>query len=591
MTSPNPESNGHANGKDPFEVLDDWIFLVGDSEDVGPLAVCTERGLEVENWNHATIMRQVKGRKVMLVFHFEGEETKEEFAAYGAVRSAGAAQVRIWKPVGLGSYETPNLRTLGTRYSLSEMLFWEKPWQYDTPLRNPGRQPGWPLTDLGNAERMASRYGQVLKHVRPWRKWLVWNGQLWQPDDLGQVAAMAKMTMRKIYEEAAATTDKDERERIGKYALRCEASARIEAMMKLVWSEPRIPILPVDLDPDPWLFNCRNGTINLKTGALQPHDRSNMITRMAPVDYDYEAKSSVWESFLKDILPDEQLKRFVQRLFGIALTGSTSEQILPIFWGSGANGKSTILGAFRDMLGSGYAIMAPPNLLFVRQGESHPTERACLFGKRLVIDMESAEEKQLNEALVKQLTGSDAIEARRMREDFWSFNPSHTLILATNHRPVIQETKNAIWRRVKLVPFTVEIPEGLQIKDLAEQLKEEYSAILAWAVKGCLEWQRDGLMTPAAVEQATSEYRKDQDTLSLFFAEECILSPSVSCKASRLYGTFKAFAERCGEKVPSQRVFGGWLTERAFKKYTNNGTWYSGIDLRHASNDSSDQDY
>jgi putative DNA primase/helicase len=445
----------------------------------------------------------------------------------------------------------------------------------------PSSRQVWPCTDLGNAERMAHQWGLSIRYCKPWKKWLVWTGQRWSLDDLGRLNAMSKSTMRKIYDEAAKATDQRERERLGGWAIRCESVTKINAMLSLVCWEPDIPVLPTAFDADPWLLNCPNGTIDLRKCEIRKHGRADMITRMVPVEFDSGAKCPLWDRTIDTIFAGKSdLIGFVQQIFGMCLTGDASEQILPIFHGSGANGKSTILNALLEILGSDYGIMAPPGLLFQRAYEGHPTERACLFGKRAVVDMESAEGGRLNEALVKQLTGSDRIEARRMREDFWSFEPTHKIIMCTNHRPEIRETKNAIWRRVKLVPFTVEIPEDKQIKDLAQQLKPEYPGILAWCVRGCLDWHNNGLRSPVEVEDATAAYRKEQDALAWFIDEECSVIDTLTCKASVLYERYRKCAELNGRVASSRDAWGAAMTEKGFVRYTNNGTWYRGIALR-----------
>ncbi len=288
-----------------------------------------------------------------------------------------------------------------------------------------------------------------------------------------------------------------------------------------------------------------------------------------------------------ECLANEVLIGFIQRLFGMALTGDVSEQILPIFHGPGGNGKTTLLGVLLGMLGDDYGMAAPPGLLVIRHGEAHPTERAALHGKRLVVDMESAEDARLNEALVKQLTGGDRITARRMREDHWSFDPTHTLIMGTNHRPAIRETKNAIWRRVKLVPFDVEIPKDEQDPKLPLKLRKEYPGILAWCVRGCLDWQRNGLQVPPEVEAATDEYRKDQDSIGQFILDECKtvskddeLWDKVKWKATPLYVAYTKWTENSGEKPVPQKAFGIALMERGFERKENHGYWYHGIALR-----------
>ena len=270
----------------------------------------------------------------------------------------------------------------------------------------------------------------------------------------------------------------------------------------------------------------------------------------------------------------------MRRLFGLCLTGEISEQILPICYGTGNNGKTTIFTVMLEILGNDYGIIAPPGLLIAKHGESHPTERTMLFGKRFVVDVETAEGARLNENLVKQLTGSDMITSRRMREDFWSFLPTHKVMLCTNHKPEVRETKNAIWRRIKLIPFSVAIPEAEQNKALPRLLRAEYPGILAWCVQGCMDWQRDGLKVPQTVSAATQNYRTESDAYGTFFAEHCMQGPGLRVKASPLYEAFKQWAERSGENVTSQRAFGSIMTERGFERITNNGTWYLGIVLR-----------
>jgi putative DNA primase/helicase len=343
------------------------------------------------------------------------------------------------------------------------------------------------------------------------------------------------------------------------------------------------------MDRDPWLLNCLNGTIDLRTGKLRPHRREDQITALAPVEFRPHAPCPGWITFLDRIFDhNAELIGFVNRLLGIALTGDITEQVLPILYGNGANGKTTLLTAMLEILGDDYAMMAPPGLLVMRHGEPHPTERALLHGKRLVVDMESAEGARLNEAWVKQLTGSDQIMARRMREDFWKFSPTHKIIMGTNHKPEIRETKNAIWRRVKLVPFTVSIPEEEQVRDLPKQLRAEYPGILAWAVRGCLDWLKSGLKPPQEVVEATAEYRAEQDALAEFLAEECFIEPQRSAKATPLYDRYR---RRMGDDALTQRAFGRAMTERGFERYTNNGTYYRGIGLRHETGAENDTAY
>jgi putative DNA primase/helicase len=279
----------------------------------------------------------------------------------------------------------------------------------------------------------------------------------------------------------------------------------------------------------------------------------------------------------------------MQRSLGRCLSGDITEQILPIWYGAGANGKSTIVTAILETMGPGYAMKANTDFLMQSRGDRHPTELASLFGMRLVVASETQQGRKLNEALVKDLTGGERLQARRMREDFWEFNPTHKVILLTNHKPCVSGTDDAIWRRLRLVPFSVrfwdpEEPEAhgknlaeqsKQDKQLPEKLRAEREGILAWLVRGCLDWQRDGLTLPNKVQVATSEYRAAEDLLAQFLAECCIQGPDYRCRAKALYGFYKQWIGQ--ESCMSHRVFGESLTLRGFQRQTSNGTWYVGL--------------
>jgi putative DNA primase/helicase len=319
-----------------------------------------------------------------------------------------------------------------------------------------------------------------------------------------------------------------------------------------------------ELDTDPWLFNVNNGTIDLRTAELREHRREDYITKLAPVTFDTNAPCPQWEEFLRRIFNgNEELIGYVQRLVGYCLTGSTEEHVLPILLGTGANGKSTFLETIMGMMGRDYAMKAPPGLLMAKRGESHPTERADLFGKRLVACVETGENRRLAEALVKELTGGDRIRARRMREDFWEFAPTHHLRIASNYKPVIRGTDYGIWRRIKLIPFEVVIPEAEQDKKLPTKLSYELSGILSWCVQGCLDWQQHGLRHPACVDRATSGYRNEMDAVSQFIDEHCERGDFL-VSAGELYLAFQASGPN---RQISQRAFGDRLRLMGFSNH------------------------
>ena len=451
------------------------------------------------------------------------------------------------------------------------------------PVEGVACEPERP-TDLGNAERLVRHHGQDIRYVGPWKKWLAWDGIRWAIDRAA-VERWAKDTVRQIYHEAASLHDKTERTEAAKWATTSESCSRLEAMVKLAASEKGIEVLPQALDRDPWLLNCLNDTLDLRTGELHVHRREDLITRLCPVEFDPLAECPLWTATLDLVFgANADLIAYWQQLCGVILTGTVTEQILPILHGTGENGKSTLLNCLMGLLGTDYAIKAPPNFLMVKRHEAHPTELADLFGKRLVVAIETGEGVRINEVLVKELTGSDPIRARRMREDFWQFNPTHKVLLCTNHKPVIKGTDHAIWRRISLIPFVVKIPAERKDKRMSERLRQEWPGILAWCVRGCVEWQRSGgLEPPAKVQEATRSYREDEDVLARFVAENCVISPGaqqIRVKAAVLYNAYRAWTEGSGESPVTQKRFGEAMTERGFERITNNGTWYVGVGLR-----------
>ncbi len=344
-----------------------------------------------------------------------------------------------------------------------------------------------PLTDSGNAERFADQHGDKVRYCYPWNGYLAYDGARWARDCVGAVEQLAKQTARSILKEASGESDDDRRKALVKYATRSESGQSRASMLRLAQSEPGIPIMPEQLDQDVWALNCPNGTIDLRTGNLRPHRREDHITKLCHVVYDSDATCPRWIEFQDRICDGhESLIAFKQRFYGYCLTGDVSEQVLLILYGGGANGKSTEVNTFLRLLGEDYAMKAPADFLMVKRGE-HPTAQAGLYGMRFVACVETDEGRRFAESMVKDLTGSERIRARRMREDFWEFDPTHKIILASNHKPTVRGTDHAIWRRIRLVPFAVTIPESEQDKSLPGKLLTELPGILAWCVRGCLD--------------------------------------------------------------------------------------------------------
>lgn len=419
------------------------------------------------------------------------------------------------------------------------------------------------FTDSGNAERLVDQYGDVIRFCHPWGVWLAWDGQRWKRDELGAVEGMSKSVARSIYGEIPTGATKEERATILKHAIKSESAAGRAAMIRWARSEGGIPILPDQMDRDPFLLNVLNGTVDLRTGQLRPHDQADNITKLAPVMFDANAECPTFLTFLDRVLPDLEVRRFLRRITGYGMTGVTWEQCLAFFYGGGANGKSTFLDVIQDMLGD-YAQTAAPDLLTSRGGDRHPTELADLFGARWVSSIEVDEGKRLAETLVKQMTGGDKMKARFMRTDFFQWTPTHKLFLAANHKPEIRGTDYAIWRRIRLIPFMVTIPENERDGNLGEKLRAELPGILNWAIAGCLEWQQGGLGIPQAIRDATEEYREEQDVLARFIEEKCVVDAQAWVTSSTLYAVYVAWARAGGEEPITNTAFGKRLNERGF---------------------------
>lgn len=439
--------------------------------------------------------------------------------------------------------------------------------------------PDEPRTELGYARRLIHVYGDRLRHVSAWGRWLVWDGTRWGPDNTGQAARWQKAIARRLTVDAMTLPDENARKAALAAAKRGETSAGVAGALKLASSEEKIAIAPEDLDSDPFLINCRNGVLDLRNGQLRPHDPGLLLTKMAGANYFPRAAGEQWTKFLERVQPDSEMRGFLARLLGHALEGRVTNHVLPIFHGAGANGKGTLIGAVLAALGD-YGDAADPELLTARSFDAHPTGVADLFGLRLAVLHESDQGRRLAEGTVKRLTGGDRIKARRMREDFWSFEPSHTFVMLTNHKPLVAGTDEGIWRRLRLVPFDVVIPGPERDEHLGERLAGELEAVLAWLVAGYRDYRRNGLGEPASVLEATAGYRADSDALKRFLDQRCLLGPHFRTRSSDLFGAWRSWCIGEGEDPGSNKAFTTSLQNRGYDTVrTNSGAFWQGIGL------------
>jgi P4 family phage/plasmid primase-like protien len=427
-------------------------------------------------------------------------------------------------------------------------------------LAKPEKKQSFKKTDYGNAERLIDRHGENLRFCPPFGRWFIWDNTKWLEDIKNEVEGMAKETVRNMYKEAYEMEDADMRQELSKHAMKSESLPRLKAMVSLAESEKGIPILPEELDQDLWKLNCLNGTLDLKTGKLLPHNRDDLITKQIAVRYDPAAECPNWMNFLEFIMKDEQgnvkrdLIEFLQKAVGYSLTGSIREQAMFILHGEGRNGKSTFINTIKDLLGS-YASQANTDTFMVKKGETINNDIAALKGARMVSAVETEEGKRLAESLVKQLTGGEAIKARFMRQDFFEYLPQYKIFLTTNHKPNIAGTDTGIWRRIRLIPFSVIIPENQIDLRLDEKLKAEYPGILRWAVEGCMKWLHEGLGIPEEIKAATKEYRDEMDVTKGFLEECCSIHPSLQVTTKSLYKAYQDWCAENGEYHLTKRKF------------------------------------
>lgn len=434
------------------------------------------------------------------------------------------------------------------------------------------------LSELGNAERLVARHGKDIRYCHEWNKWLIWTGTHWQIDLTGEVERRAKETIRAIYSEVAETEDEEKRAALAKHAAKSETNRAISAMVELAKSEPGIPVLSDQLDSDIWLLNCKNGTLDLRTGELRPHNRKDYITRIIPTEYNPYADFEEWAKFLHRIMNDNaELISFLQRAVGYSLTGSTREQCLFMLYGCGANGKTTFLEAISDVL-AGYAQRTPTDTLLAKDTSGISNDIARLKGARFVVASEVEEGKRMAESLVKQMTGGEKMTARFMRAEYFEFMPHFKLWVGTNHKPVIRGTDQAIWRRIKLIPFNVTIPPEERDKNLLNKLRREMPGILNWAVMGCMDWQKNGLGEPEEVIKATNDYRSEMDVLTRFITDCCTTNTQRSIKSSVLYKKYAEWSRDNNEFTLSQTKFSTRMQEKGFSKIrTSRGMVWEGI--------------
>jgi putative DNA primase/helicase len=428
-------------------------------------------------------------------------------------------------------------------------------------------------TQLGFARFFAKLYEGKLLYVHN-MGWLYWDGKRWAADEVGEAARAVNAMLDKIWVEAKGNQE------LAKAVIKCENASSIDAILRLARTLKQFAITVGDLDADPYLLNCANGTLDLRTMELHDHDPADRITKVTRAAYHAGADNSLWTTFLVKVLPDKAVREYLQRVCGVALLGKVIEHNLAILKGSGNNGKTRLYQALLYALGD-YGDMADPELFMERKGSSHLGEMA-LRGLRLAVVSESGKDRALDEARMKRLTGGDPINARFHYQNPITFTPSHLPLFITNHLPKVNGDDPAVWRRLRVVPFDVVITEAERDVKLDEKLQLAADAVLAWAIAGWTDYRTDErLREPAAVLKATKQYRDESDDVGRFLddAEWVLKQPTLKATGNQLLEAYKQWAVQDGADDVSLKAFGKILDDKGFPvtKREANGRWREGL--------------
>ena len=428
------------------------------------------------------------------------------------------------------------------------------------------------FTDITNATYFLKAYGDIIRYCVTWNKFLFWNGTNWVVDTRGRVGERIVKFIHQMYRGLRVINDRALQAAFEKHLIKSESYRRLEALEGVLKKIEEIKVEDFMLDTDNYLFNVDEATLNLKTGKGQKPNPKNLITKKSRFIYTKDADCPTWNMFLQQIFnKDAQLIHFIQKAMGYALSGDVSEQCLFILWGTGANGKSTFLNVLLHLFGD-YAASANIET-FTKKNSEQSNDLARLKGLRLVTTSEVEQGKPMSESLIKQITGEDELTARFLYGEYFSFKPTFKIFMATNHKPRIRGADNGIWRRIKMIPFTVTIPPEQRDKHLTEKLIAENSGILNWLCKGYSMWKKEGLEEPDAVRNANDEYRMDMDVVGTFVNDCLEIDASLKWRLNNtiLYNTYIKWCNKNNEHLQSQK----WLTlrmvEKGFKRFASNG--------------------
>jgi len=435
--------------------------------------------------------------------------------------------------------------------------------------------------DVSIAKMFVSEYKAKIRFNADAKKWLIWSNTHWQTDRTDTVIRKAAEFSQNLYVKVTSLIkNQADMTTAQRQIKRSNTNTGLNAFLNL--SKAYLTLTSEDLDKNAYLLNCKNGTIDLKTGVLEPHSASNLITKFVPYDYDAGAQSRTFEKFLADIQPDPVVRAFLQQSIGYSLLGVARERCFWILYGTGNNGKSVFIDLFSELLND-YASSTNSASVMAQKADRIPNDIARLHGKRFIVIPETEENERINAALIKALSGGDKITARFLFGEFFDFYFSGKLWIATNHKPTITDHSKGFWDRLKIIPFTVDIPAANVIKKdtLVAALLDDAPAILKWAVDGVRAYfGQNGLVVPKTIQDEIAAYKYEQDSIAQFIDECCEIGSYHQVDNAKLYRRYKDFCGDNGEYVRSQRRFSQNLKERGFTQTRGASRMWQGIDLK-----------
>ncbi len=417
----------------------------------------------------------------------------------------------------------------------------------------------------GAADKFVARYGHMFRYATAWRKYITWDGKRWNEEQCSElVRQQSHNHLKDTLVWIASNVPRDEMPDALDGVKNMSDVNYENAMLTLCQARTTFDFR--QLDAEPYLLNCNNGVLDLKTGDLYEHDPEAFCTRLAPVDWDPAAECPEWLAYLDWAMQgDADRVAYLQRFFGLCLTGDAEHELAHFFYGDGGNGKTTVVKTIETILGD-YARRAPANLLMQRKHESHPTEKAHMCGRRLIVFAETNENQTIDEQVLKVVSSKDTITARRMREDFWDFAPTHKAVLLTNNKPRVRGQDEGVWRRIVLVEWGASVSEAEKDPHFPDRFVPELPGILRWAWQGLQRvLTSGGLKPPEAIKQSSREYRAAEDSLPRWIEAECVVDANASETSEALYGKYSAWAERCFEARLTLTAFGRRLTDAGYE--------------------------